>query len=52
MNRERDVRNVWALEDCNMSYSLASGDLEDLRWESDGALHAELLVFGPVDEVI
>ena len=35
-----------------MTYSLASGDLEDLGWESDGALQAKLLVFGTVDEVI
>ena len=35
-----------------MSYSLASGDLEDLGWKSDGALHAKLLIFGAVDEVI
>jgi hypothetical protein len=35
-----------------MMYSLASGDLEDLGWKSDGALHAKLLIFGAVDEVI
>jgi hypothetical protein len=35
-----------------MTYSLASGDLEDLGWKSDGALHAKLLIFGAVDEVI
>jgi hypothetical protein len=35
-----------------MTYSLASGDLEDFGWEPDGALHAKLLVFGTVDEVI
>jgi hypothetical protein len=35
-----------------MVYSLASGDLEDLGWKSDGALHAKLLIFGAVDEVI
>jgi hypothetical protein len=34
-----------------MAYSLASGDFEDLGWESDGALHAKLLIFGAVDEV-
>ena len=35
-----------------MTYSLASGDLEDLGWESDGALQTKLLVLGTVDEVI
>jgi hypothetical protein len=35
-----------------MTYSLTSGDLKDLGWEPDGALHAELLIFGAVDEVI
>jgi hypothetical protein len=35
-----------------MTYSLASGDLKDLGWKSDGALHAKLLIFGAVDEVI
>jgi hypothetical protein len=34
-----------------MVYRLAGGDLEDLGREPDGALHAELLVFGAVDEV-
>jgi len=43
---------MWARRDCNMTYSLTSGDLEDLGREPDGALHAELLVFGAVDEVI
>lgn len=35
-----------------MTYCFASGDLEDLGWKSDGALHAKLLIFGAVDEVI
>jgi hypothetical protein len=35
-----------------MTYSLASGDFEDLSWKSDRALHAKLLIFGAVDEVI
>jgi hypothetical protein len=35
-----------------MTYSLTSGDLQDLRWEPDGALHAKLLVFGTIDEII
>jgi len=35
-----------------MTYSLAGGDLKDLGWKSDGALHAKLLIFGAVDEVI
>ena len=35
-----------------MTYSLASGDLEDFGWKSDGALYAKLLIFGAVDEVI
>ena len=35
-----------------MTYSLASGDLEDLGWKSDGALHAKLFIFGTVDKVI
>lgn len=30
---------------------LAGGDLEDLGWETNGALHAKLLVLGAVDEV-
>lgn len=30
---------------------LAGGDLEDLGGHADGALDAELLVFGTVDEV-
>lgn len=36
----------------NTTYCLASGDLEDLGWKSDGALHAKLLIFGAVYEVI
>jgi hypothetical protein len=35
-----------------MTYSLAGGDLEDLGRKSDGALHAKLLIFGAIDEVI
>jgi hypothetical protein len=35
-----------------MTYSLASGDLEDLGRKSDGTLHAKLLIFGAVNEVI
>ena len=35
-----------------MTYSLASGDLEDLSWKSDGTLHAKLLVLSAVDKVI
>ena len=33
------------------AHSLAGGDLEDLGGETNGALDAELLVLGPVDEV-
>jgi len=36
----------------DVTYSLASGDLKDLGWQSDRAFHAELLVFGAVDEII
>ena len=32
-------------------YSFTGGDPEDLGWEADGALDAELLVLGAVDEV-
>jgi len=35
-----------------VAYSLASGDLEDLSWKSDRALHTKLLIFGAIDEVI
>lgn len=45
------MRNIRAGRGCNMTYSLASGDLENLGGEPDGALHAKLLVFGAVDEV-
>jgi len=48
---EKRVRNTRAGRRCNTTYSLASGDLEDLGGEPDGALHAKLLVFGAVDEV-
>jgi len=43
---------MWARRDRDTTYSLTRGNLEDLGWEPDGALHAELLVFGAVDEVI
>ena len=36
----------------NTTYSLASGDLEDLGGETDGALDTELLVLGTVDQVV
>jgi hypothetical protein len=39
-------------QDIYVTYSFARGDLEDLGRKSDGALHAQLLVFGAVDEVI
>ena len=45
------MRNIRAGRGFNMTYSLASGDLENLGGEPDGALHAKLLVFGAVDEV-
>ena len=34
------------------TYSLTGGDLEDLGGETDGALDAELLVLGTVDQVV
>jgi len=34
------------------THSLTGGDLQDLRGETDRTLHTELLVFGPVDQVI
>lgn len=46
------MRNIRAGSGCNMTYSLASGDLEDLGGEPGGALHAKLLVFGAVDKVV
>lgn len=49
---EKCVRDIRAGRGCDMTYSLASGDLEDLSRKPDGALHAKLLVFGAVDEVI
>jgi hypothetical protein len=48
---------IWELETykragiVGVTYGLASGDFEDLRRESDGTLHAKLLVFGAVDEI-
>ena len=33
------------------THSFTGGDLEDLGWETDRALDAELLVLGTVDEV-
>ena len=34
------------------TYTLAGGDLQDLRWEADRALDTELLVLGTVDQVV
>lgn len=45
------LKTIWA-QDLYVTYSLAGSDLEDLGWKSDRALHAKLLVFGAVDEVI
>jgi hypothetical protein len=50
--KERGTLKGIRVQGLYVTYSLASGDLEDLGWKSDGALHAKLLVFGAVDEVI
>jgi hypothetical protein len=34
------------------THSLTGGDLQDFRGEPDRALHAELFVLSPVDQVI
>ena len=33
------------------TYTLAGGDLQDLRWEADRALDTELPVLSAVDEI-
>ena len=33
------------------THSLTGGDLEDLGWETNGALDTELLILGTVDQI-
>jgi hypothetical protein len=35
----------------HLTYSLTSGDLQDLGGETDGAFYAKLLVLGSVNEI-
>ena len=49
--KEGGTLNAYGSKTLKTTYSLASGDLEDLGWKSDGALHAKLLIFSAVDEV-